>query len=181
MAELELTPTSYVVLGFFARTDGGSPYDLTRMVAESVGYFWSFPRSQLYAEPARLATAGYLGERQEQGGRRRRFYALTDHGREALAEWLATPTQKLPEMRDPALLQLFFGADQHALAITQFEAHQLQLAAYERLRDRIAALRERLGGSGPAGPLMTIEAGIAHERAWIAFWTELAGTTSPEG
>ncbi len=175
----ELTSTSYVVLGFLARTDGGSPYDLTRMVAESVGYFWRFPRSQLYAEPARLAGAGYLVEQQEEGGRRRRSYALTDRGREALADWLETPTDKLPEMRDPALLRLFFGADQHALATTQRAAHELALADYERLRDRIAALRDHLGGSGPAGPLMTLEACIAHEHVWIAFWAELAGATSP--
>jgi len=45
-----------------------TPYDLKRFVQLSVGNFWPFPHTQLYAEPARLAEAGLL----EETGRRRR-------------------------------------------------------------------------------------------------------------
>ena len=54
-----------------------TPYDLKRFVQLSIGHFWPFPHTQLYAEPARLADAGLLEETREDGGRRRRHYAIT--------------------------------------------------------------------------------------------------------
>ena len=53
--DIRLTPTSYIVLGFLSLLGEATPYDLKRMVSVSVGHFWSFPHSQLYAEPDRLA------------------------------------------------------------------------------------------------------------------------------
>ena len=142
------------------------------MVAASVGNFWSVPHSALYAEPERLARAGYLTERRENGGRRRRTYSLTDRGRRALGEWREEPTGDLPELRDPALLKVFFGAAPAAVAAAQLEAHRAKLAGYEALA--------AAGGSGPRGPRLTLEAGIRHEREWIDYWGRLAGER-PEG
>lgn len=165
---MALTPTSYIVLGLLERTGEATPYDLKQLVAGSVGNFWSVPHSQLYAEPERLAHAGCLDERREQGGRRRRLYSLTEAGREALARWREEPSGDLPELRDPGLLKLFFGADQRALAVVRREAHSAKLAEYEQ--------RRRLDtGEGPRGPWRALEAGIAHEREWVRFWAELAG------
>ena len=53
-----LTPTSYIVLGLLEAAGEATPYDLKRAVGTSVGNFWSLQHSQLYAEPARLASAG---------------------------------------------------------------------------------------------------------------------------
>ncbi len=75
--DISLNPVSYVVLGFAARESPVTSYDLKQMVASSVGYFWPFPHSQLYAEPARLASAGLLDEEVEDHGRRRRLYRIT--------------------------------------------------------------------------------------------------------
>ena len=47
-----LTPTSYLVLGLVARQGECTSYDMKRTVSGSIGYFWTFPHSQLYAEPA---------------------------------------------------------------------------------------------------------------------------------
>src|SRR5438132_12953587 len=91
-----LSPVSYLVLGLVAKRGSATPYELKADVAKSIGYFWSFPHSQLYAEPARLARAGLLAEEREQGGRRRRTYSATHAGREALAAWLAEPTGEPP-------------------------------------------------------------------------------------
>ena len=164
---MKLTSTSYIVLGLLAQAGEATPYDLKQVVAASVGNFWSVPHSQLYAEPERLAGAGYLVERREATGRRRRLYSLTERGREALAAWRAEPTGELPELRDPGLLKLFFGAEERALAAVRCEAHRAKLAAYEA--------RRRLDtGEGPRGPWLALEAGIAHEREWVRFWTQLA-------
>ena len=164
---MNLTPTSYIVLGLLEQAGEATPYDLKQRVAGSVGNFWSVPHSQLYAEPERLAAAGHLRERREPAGRRRRLYSLTERGREALAAWRAEPSRQLPELRDPGLLKLFFGAEESALAAVRRDAHRAKLAEYES--------RRRLDtGEGPRGPWRALEAGIAHEREWVRFWTELA-------
>ena len=91
--DLRLTPTSYIVLGLLERAGSATPYELKQRVARSVGNFWSLQHAQLYTEPERLAGAGYLTERRERGGRRRRHYSLTAAGRWALAEWRAERKQ----------------------------------------------------------------------------------------
>ena len=70
-SNMDLTPTSVIVLGLLEFGDA-TPYELKARVAGSVGAFWSVPHSALYAEPERLAQAGLVAERREQGGRRRR-------------------------------------------------------------------------------------------------------------
>ena len=165
---MDLTPTSYIVLGLIEQAGEATSYDLKQLVAASVGNFWSVPHSQLYAEPKRLAGAGYVSERSEPGGRRRRLLSLTERGRDALEAWREEPTADLPELRDPGLLKLFFGGEQLALAVVRRDAHRAKLAEYE-------ARRQADTGEGPRGPWLALEAGIAHEREWVRFWSSLAG------
>ena len=106
-----LTPTSFIVLGLIEQVGVATPYQLKRLVGLSVGYFWSLQHAQLYSEPERLAAAGYLDVEREDSGRRRKRYSLTRRGREALDAWRAEPAAQPAEMREPALLKLFFGAD----------------------------------------------------------------------
>ena len=75
---IQLTQTSYVVLGLVGQAGEVTPYDLKQIVAATIGNFFSIPHSQLYAEPERLAKAGYLSERRERTGRRRKHYSLTE-------------------------------------------------------------------------------------------------------
>jgi PadR family transcriptional regulator, regulatory protein AphA len=166
--EIRLTPTSYIVLGLLEAAGEATPYDLKQMVALGLGNFWSLQHAQLYTEPERLAGAGYLEERREQGGRRRRHYRVTKSGREALRAWLAEPTAELTELRDLALLKVFFGADPKSIAAAQAPAHKAQLAEYEKLRESVD---EGL----PEGPRISLEAGIEAERIWAGFWSRLAG------
>ena len=60
MSNDKLTPTSYLVLGLIALLGRATSYDLKAMVGRSIGYFWTFPHSQLYAEPDRLVGMGLL-------------------------------------------------------------------------------------------------------------------------
>ncbi len=164
-----LTPTSYIVLGLLEAAGEATPYELKQIVGASVGNFWSVPHSQLYAEPERLARAGLLSERREANGRRRRLFSLTDEGRDALSAWRSeAPDEPLPELRDPGLLRLFFGADPAALAAVRADAHRAKLGEYER---RLA----HDPGGGVRGPWLALEAGVRHEREWVRFWEELAG------
>ena len=104
-----LTTTSYLVLGLLALRGPSTPYDLKTFVKGSIGYFWTFPHSQLYTEPERLASAGLAKENREQHGRRRRTFEITEAGRKALHDWLATPEYRPTEIRDQGILKLFFG------------------------------------------------------------------------
>jgi PadR family transcriptional regulator, regulatory protein AphA len=167
--EIELTPTSHIVLGLLSMSGQATPYDLKQMAARTVGEFWTLPHSQLYAEPARLARAGYLTEQQEPHGRRRKLYTLTDRGQAALTDWLQTFAPEPYMLRDPALLKLFFGADRHQLAEVQLQTHSQKLTDYEALRGQIPK-------EAPIGPRLALELGIRHERETVAFWAEQAGS-----
>jgi len=165
--EIELRATSYIVLGLLSMFEEATPYDLKQMVSGPLGHVWSLPHSQLYAEPARLARAGYVTEHQEPDGRRRKLYSLTNRGRAALEAWLGNPTPELYMLRDLALLKLFFGADPHELAKVQLDTHRQRLSEYE-------ALREQLTEDAPVGPRLALELGIRHERETESFWAEQA-------
>ena len=164
---VRLTPTSYVVLGLLERRGPSTPYHLKRAVAVSLGNFWSFPHTQLYTEPERLAEAGLVKERREESGRRRKEYSLTAAGRRELDAWRRESTAELPELRDVALLKVFLGADPLPLARMQVDAHRAKLAEYEELKKR-----DR--GEEPRGVWHALDAGIGHEREWIRFWRRLA-------
>src|SRR3954470_23303124 len=144
-----------------------TPYALKQLVAGSVGFFWTLQHAQLYTEPERLAAAGYLTEKREETGRRRKLYSITAKGRRALEDWRTEPPTDLAELREPALLKLFFGADPEALAAVQIPANRARLAEYEAIRDSMLDCL-------PAGPRWAREMGIRFERAAIAFWEELA-------
>ena len=186
VSNASLTPTSYLVLGLVAWREPVTPYELKALVAGSVGHFWSFPHTQLYTEPARLAAAGLLREEREEGGRRRRRFSITEPGREALEAWLRVPSTEPAELRDLGLLQLFFsglvGAEEvAALAAEQQRTHREQLAVYEQIEERVAAERAARGPSEAAGESElarrcrspTLRMGFMYERASVAFWEEV--------
>src|SRR5450759_3923011 len=108
MSTERLTPTSYLVLGLLAREGPSTPYALERHVGATLGNFWSFPHALLYSEPPRLEALGLATETRESAGRRRRMFAITPAGVEALEGWLGRPAGTPTELRDHGLLQLFF-------------------------------------------------------------------------
>ena len=165
---INLTPTSYIVLGMLDAAGEATPYDLKRMVAATVGNFFRLPHSQIYSEPERLAKAGYLREKREDSGRRRKHYSLTQKGRQALDEWVSTPTDELYELRDLGLLKLGFGTDPKKLAEVQLAAHKQRLAEFEELLEQL-----KVAGAPEPQRLVT-EAGIGHEREYVRFWSRVA-------
>jgi PadR family transcriptional regulator AphA len=168
----DLTPTSHVVLGLLALGGPATSYDLKQRAAATVGHFWSFPHTQLYTEPRRLAEAGLVHEDQEEGGRRRRTYTLTDAGRAALDAWLAEPVAGDLEIRDVGLLQLFLSAGDDRdglvrLADAQARAHRRTLTTYEEM-DAAADV------AGDTPQRAALRLGLAIERTYVRFWEDLA-------
>ena len=170
---INLTPTSYLVLGMVGWLGPSTPYDLKRAVGTTIGNFWPFPHAQLYSEPARLADAGLLEEEREHEGRRRRCFSLTAAGLAALRAWLAEPVAEATEVRDLGLLKLFFAgqgdpADVVALATEQARAHRSRLDAYEALDAELEA------GGVRDHTRAALRFGLHVERAAVEFWESVA-------
>ncbi|MFC5187290.1 PadR family transcriptional regulator [Actinomadura harenae] len=166
----ENSPQDHVVLGLIERHGSMTPYELKAKVEESVDYFWPIPHAQLYRIPARLAEQGLLREEQEETGRRRRVFHLTEQGRAVLQAWLADPEAGPAETRDPSQVKLFFAdlsAPEHltALARAQLAEHEKWLARYRDLRASAAPddlARRRL-----------LDLGITHETSYVEYWRSL--------
>lgn len=168
-----LKPISYVVLGILAARGPSTSYEMEKLVGTSISFFWTFPHAQLYREPQRLAGLGLLDQEQAEGGRRQRVFTITQRGREVLEEWLASPGHYEVEIRDLALLKLFFGqlTDRQnlvALAHQQVAAHQARRAQYEHVLDRYVGRPEL------AHQLSPLRIGVAYEQAYVDFWTHVA-------
>lgn len=174
MSTASLSPVSYVVLGLIARDGPSTPYALKTAAAKGVANFWPFPHSQLYDEAARLASLGLLHEEREETGRRRRVYSLTEGGRDALAAWFSTGTPELPQVRDLALLKLFFGAfavgdDLRKLALDQAAFHEARLRdVYPEIEARLVEL------PGRRHQLDAMRLVRDMERVMLDHWTALA-------
>ena len=166
--------TACALLALIELCGPATPYRLKSFAQGSVLHFWSIPHTQIYTECARLASAGLLHETREPDGRRRRIYELTDAGREALRGWRAEADAGMYELRDPGLLKLFAGAeDVGALARGQAARHRERLEHYRALA---AADDAAAGDGGTLGVGMrdALEAGIAIEAEYVAFWERIA-------
>ncbi len=181
MSSGRLTPTSYLVLGLLAREGPSTPYALERHVGATLGNFWSFPHTLLYSEPPRLAAVGLVTETREPEGRRRRIFAITSAGLEALERWLERPAEEPTELRDLGLLQLFFAdlappAARLRLAEGQLAIHRAKLSTYEKA----ARIERRESASGVGRRTAehwrgeTLPMGLLYERAAVEFWNAVA-------
>jgi PadR family transcriptional regulator AphA len=169
MSTVRLSTTSYVVLGMIALRGPSTSYDLKRAIGRSVGYFWNFPHAQLYSEPKRLEEAGLLDLHEEESGRRRKTFSITDEGHAALRDWMSEPVNEHFELRDVAEIKLFFseltGAEDVArLAKGQVEQHERRIAEYEEMKHRFGHIDE------VAGRMITLELGLGMEYAALEFW-----------
>ncbi|MEO7001931.1 MAG: PadR family transcriptional regulator [Ktedonobacterales bacterium] len=178
----ELPTSSYVILGLLATCGPQTPYEMKKLVDGSIGYFWDFPRAQLYVDPERLARLGLLAEQREAEGRRRRTYSITAQGAETLRRWLHEPATREVELRDTGLLKLYFGglldqSDIVALARREAELHRHRLATYE------AIAAELKGDPTLAFALATVHMGLSYERLSLTYWDDIAAhppTVAPE-
>jgi PadR family transcriptional regulator, regulatory protein AphA len=155
--QVRLNKSSYVVLGLLKWRGESTPYDLKQFLQKSVENFWPVPHTTFYAEPARLARGGYLSERQEEGGRRRRLYALTDKGRKAIEEWVAELDIDPPQLRDDGVLKIFMGADPVPILAARRRWHEAKLAELE-------GYLAEMEPDAPEGPRLALVSGVTYHR-----------------
>jgi DNA-binding PadR family transcriptional regulator len=175
---LRLNPVSCLVLGLIGLRGPSTPYDLKKAIGRSVSYFWPFPHSQLYGEPERLAEAGLLSRKSEEGGRRRKLYSLTRKGDAALKQWLKTSPGALFEMRDMAVLQLFFSEFTSAENLVALAKDQTRLAR-ERLATYAQIEQTYLPRMGRNRRMMPLFLGMKMAKVYLEFWEDIARNPPP--
>lgn len=105
----ELTTTSYAILSLLG-VKSWTTYELAQQMDRSVGRMWPRAASVVYEEPKRLARLGLATSTKTHTGKRAStVYSITDTGRTALAEWLASPGPADPRVEFEALLKVAFA------------------------------------------------------------------------
>ena len=165
---IRLTGTSYALLALLKEFGPSTSYEIKQTLESSIQNFWPVPHTTAYEEPARLAAAGYLSAKQDEGGRRRRVYSLTEQGREALAAWADEPTATPPQLRDELMLKAFAGADPAPLLEPRIAWHQAKL---EELRSYLELVQQSEGFEGSE---RTLHAGIAYEEKMLEMLARFA-------
>ena len=162
----ELNSTAYVILGML-KLGRRTGYDIKKLVDASTRFFWATSYGQIYPEFKRLEKAGLIeGESEPRGARKRRAYALTAAGEDALRRWLTSERNPLYEVRDEALLKLFFAGalePEETIAVVRAkrEFHERALAALYEL--------EPEAREGEACPYLALTYGIGLH-GWIVEW-----------
>ena len=164
---VKLTNTSYALLALVDQLGEATPYEIKQAMDSSIENFWPVPHTTAYEEPARLASGGYMAVRQEEGGRRRKTYELTEEGRAALAAWAEEATWTPPQMRDEAILKVFAGGDPFALFEQRRSWHREKLAELEGYLDEVR------GNQSWRGSELALTAGIAYHRKMLEMLDEL--------
>ncbi len=99
----------HAILGMLDLIGEQSGYDLSTAFNRMAGNVWSADRPQIYRTLAKLHKDGLVDEREdEDSGRGRKLYQITDAGQQELQEWLESDWEII-NYRDPNLLKLFFG------------------------------------------------------------------------
>lgn len=164
---IRLTSTSHALLALLDQLGEATPYEIKGALEKSIQNFWPVPHTTAYEEPARLAAAGYLAVRQEEGGRRRKSYSLTDKGREALAAWAADPTASPPQLREEAVLKVFAGADPLPLLEAREVWHR------EKLTELKGYLEEVRGAEEWSRSERALIAGVTYHRKMLEMIDEI--------
>ncbi|MDX6610558.1 MAG: hypothetical protein QOF85_2483 [Solirubrobacterales bacterium] len=165
---IRLTPTSYALLALLDQLGEATPYEIKQAMDKSIENFWPVPHTTAYEEPARLAAGGYLSMHQEEGGRRRKTYSLTEEGRAALAAWAADPTAAPPQVRDEIMLKVFAGADPRVFLEPRRTYHREKLAELQGYLDEVR------GDEAWHRSELALTAGVAYHRKMLEMLEELS-------
>ena len=167
--------TRYAILGALTLKPM-SGYDIKRFADESVAHFWAESYGQIYPILKQLRAERLITVDAERraGPRRQVRYAITDRGRQALAEWLAEPAEQQVG-RVEILLKLFFArnaAPEVSVRLVEaFRAeHVARLNHYQATEMRLQ--EEHAGHPDLPYWLVTLSYGRQVSRALVAWADE---------
>ena len=165
-----VTPTEVAVLGLLTSGEQ-SGYDLLRQARQSVGFFWTPAKTQLYAVLRKLVANGFATSRLVRQYERpdKTLYRLTDAGLERLRAGLEEVHSTVN--KNPLELRIFFGGHRPVDAV---------VADLEAVRDRarehfeeLERIEETFDHDEHLFPYLTLLRGKENARADVA-WAERA-------
>jgi DNA-binding PadR family transcriptional regulator len=163
---MELSPTARVLLAMI-RNGRRTGYEIKQLVDVSTRFFWAASYGQIYPELKRLEAGGLIaGEDDPTGGRQRRAYSLTPEGDAALDAWLRSDAEPIYELRDEALLKLFFSNE-----LTTEERLRIIRQMRARHQSVVDGLRSVEGAAAAVGgaPHTTLQFGLGLH-GWVVDW-----------
>ena len=174
--ERDLPTNTYAVLGMLA-LDEMSGYDLTKLIDQSIAHFGFKPaKSQVYGALHRLVDLGWASERKiaQQDRPDKHLYRVTPEGERALRTWLESAAVEPEIVRSPFLLKVFFGdmVPRETLLAQVKEAHRIAVEELEILEETEREVC-RLDQANLRFPNMVLRYGLAHNRASVAWTTEM--------
>ncbi|MFC4117270.1 PadR family transcriptional regulator [Nonomuraea zeae] len=178
----------YALLGFLS-TEPTSGYDLAREFGESLGWFWHASHTQIYPELRRLESQGLVTSTMtdDNPGKPKRTYQLTEQGAAELREWLAQPVE-YPPVRDAERVKLMFLDTapvevirehlsthrrhyEDLLAVYLRQLREMRRGVFPRLVKRLAGRPRSEHGLITGLKVLAMQGNIARARAEIA-WAE---------
>ena len=151
--------------------------ELARRFDRSIGFFWSATHQQIYKVLRRMERDGWVtAEVIGQSGRpEKREYSVTEVGRQALADWIATTTPR-PGFRSEIAVKMRGASygDRPALladVAALVADHHTRLTHYESLAARDYPDPAVLTGQ-QLDTYLVLRGGILQETFWITWLTE---------
>jgi len=146
-------------------------YDLKhRAFDQTVQHFWPADQSQIYRTLNQLEDSGWVSKSVEEQDDRpdRNVYSITEEGLRALMDWLKSD-QAVPTLRDPLLVQIFFGQEVPRVDLLevieqQAAAHRARLAGYGQIP--IPPVESRPDDRWLALQHLTLDFGMALEQMY---------------
>lgn len=157
-------------------SEGGTGYDIVKSFNQGLGFFWNATHQQVYKELKKLNADRLLECKIEErvGRPDKKYYVLTQAGRDHLKSWLAEPV-KIPRINDALLVKMYAGDlnDYHQLGEeieSQRQRYQQLLASFLALDTQYqqASVEER---ERMRMPYLTLKRGIYGVEAWLR-WAE---------
>lgn len=146
---MKLSTTSYAILGQLDLRPW-TAYELTKHIRRNLHYFFPRAESGIYGEFKKLTAAGLAtAESSSHGNRTRTTYTITDVGRTALHEWMATPTERAYALDSEGMLRVLYAraGTLHDLRRT---AREFESEAQEMLRTAKSVTGAFLAGTDVA-------------------------------
>jgi DNA-binding PadR family transcriptional regulator len=148
-------PVKHALLALLAERDL-TGYELKLRFERVLGEFWQLNSGQVYSTLERMRRAGMVARRTSRtvvtASRHRdsdagdeaiarAAFSIRPRGRQALAEWMATPIGRLRPVRDPLFVKLAFSDPQRTDAVLRTFAQEAR--RYREAADTLRALVAR--------------------------------------
>ncbi len=109
---MRINATRYVILGLLSE-EPMTGYDIKKMVDLRFRYFWNESYGQIYPELKKLTEEGLAEpvepeKGQSESGRPKKFYGITDSGKESFSEWMNI-TPEYEKQRFEFLLKIYWA------------------------------------------------------------------------